>query len=718
MTLPKSPHSKVRQAVSWRGGMSWRYAFGLILFLALLQVGARLVLQMAFFRDSLTFSQALLAHIYGLRFDIRLACLVAGVPLLAGALPWIGAKLHPVSGHWWGARGSLSWFWPSLGALLIGLWSLASYADFGNMAYWQQRLNVGVLFLLQDLGTNSKVLWESYPVIALFLGTTLLVTTSFLILRRWASYLASSSDLSAASALKSLSIRGYKAFLINVGLVALVIFLIHGRWSQYPLRWSDLVRVGHPPAEQLAINPIQNIADTLAYRKPQFDRSATVAAYPTMAAWLQIPPAEAKPLNFSRTPPARTEPFIPKNANVVIVILESLSGYKTSLHGNKLDPTPRLKEMADHGWWFNRFSSAHPFTARGVYSIITSRPDVVAGDTASRNPQAILHKSLIAAWADHQPYYFIGGSTSWANIRGLLTKAVPKIKIFEEENFKTPRTDVWGLSDRNLFYESLEVLNRHNDEKKTPFFAIIQTAANHRPYTIPSDDSDFKVVNRPEAEVLANGMGGGNLEYNAIRLMDHSVAKFMDKARQSNWFDNTVFVFLGDHGTSGDVPSYMPAWLQAKDISGIHTPLILYAPKFLKPKLFDTLGQQADLLPTLIDISGRSTEQRGLGRSLVSERPGQEGMLFSFHVGGSQYAWFDGRYYAKLLDGGNTPKDSKNTDQASKDAAILARVQLYDLSDVSKHQTDIAAQEPLQVKRLGSFLEAYYQTARYLGMNP
>jgi phosphoglycerol transferase MdoB-like AlkP superfamily enzyme len=716
MTYIKSPFGKNRPIPDWRGSLSWRYVFGLVIFLTLLQVGARLILQLAFFRDSLTLGQALQAHFYGLRFDLRLACLVAGVPLLAGAIPWLGAKLHPVTGHWLGAHKTLSWFWPTLGALVIGIWSLASYADFGNMAYWQQRLNVGVLFLLQDLGTNAKVLWDSYPVIPLAIGTTLMVTASFVIIKRWAARLYGMDASTTNPALRTF--KGFKAGLINLSLVALMIFLIHGRWSQYPLRWSDLVRVGHPPAEQLAINPIQNIADTLAYRKPQFDRPATVAAYPTMAPWLGIPTADTKPLNYSRTPPARAEPLIPKDANFVIVILESLSGYKTSLHGNKLDPTPRLKEMADQGWWFSRFSSAHPFTARGVYSIITSRPDVVAGDTASRNPQAILHKSLIAAWADHQPYYFIGGSTSWANIRGLLTKAVPKIKIFEEESFKTPRTDVWGLSDRNLFYESLDVLNRHSTESKTPFFAIIQTAANHRPYTIPGDDPDFKVVEKPEVEVLANGMGGGNPEYNAIRLMDHSVAKFMDKARQSTWFDNTVFVFLGDHGTIGDVPSYMPAWMQAKDIASIHTPLILYAPKFLKQRKFETIGQQSDLLPTLIDISGRSTEQRGLGRSLVSERPGQEGMLFSFHVGGSQYGWFDGRYYAKLLDSGNAAKASKTIDQASKVAAILARVQLYDLSDVSKHQTDIAAQEPQQVQRLGSFLEAYYQTARYLVMNP
>jgi hypothetical protein len=731
---------------NWRGRDLWRYFFRVALLFTLLQVLARLALQVSFFRDSLNLSQALIAHFYGLRFDVRLACLAASVPLLSGSIPWIGRWLHPLTGSLFGPKARLAWFWPGLGAVITALWSFFIYADFGNMAYWQQRLNIGVLFLLQDLNTNGRVLWDSYPVIPLAIGTLVLVITSFTVIKRIAAKLA--ARIQTSNSFTSGSIKGAKAFLINLFLVTIVLFLIHGRWSQYPLRWSDLVRVGHPPAEQLAINPVQNVVDTLAYRKPQFDRQAAEAAYPIMAAWLgvsrkdskQLDPEHSdpkqadpkqpdpkqpdpqkldnKPLNYARTPIPRNEPIFPKEANIVLVILESFSGYKSSLHGNKLDPTPTLKQLADQGWWFSRFGSAHPLTARGVYSIITSRPDVMAGDTASRNQQAILHQSLITAWSNHQPYYFIGGSTSWANIRGLLTKSVPGVKIYEEENFKTPRTDVWGLSDRNMFFESIDLLNRHTLESKKPFFAVIQTAANHRPYTIPSDDSEFKVIDKPEAEVLAQGIGGGNAEYNAIRLMDHSVAKFMERARQSPWFDNTVFVFLGDHGTIGDVPSYMPAWMQAKDMATIHTPFILYAPKFLKPKQFDIFGQQADVLPTLLDMSGRSAELRGLGRSLIAERPGQAGLLYSSQVGGSQYGWFDGRYYAKLSDGGTSSKALEGADSASREAAILARVQLFDLSDPSKKQVNIAAEEPLQAKRLGFFLEAYYQTARYLLVNP
>lgn len=700
------------QRLQWRGDALWRYFFSLVLFFTVLQVGARLVVHLVFLRDDLNLAQALSAYFYGLRFDLRLSCIAAGIPLIAGALPGLGRWLHPLTGRWLGTAGSLAWFWPALGAMLLALWSLVVDGDVGNMAYWQQRLNVGVLFLLQDFKTNLGMVWDTYPVIWLSLLMLALAALGGWAVRRIALRAQAWNLRRRPPGVLQGPGHPLRSLLINTALVLVGLFLIHGRWSQYPLRWSDLVRLGHPPAEQLAINPVQNVVDTLAYRHPQFDRAATVAAYPRMAPWLRVSPADVQALSYARTLPARAQPLIPADANIVIVIMESLSGYKTSLHGNRLDPTPVLKTLADQGWWFSRFGSAHPFTARGVYSIVTSRPDVAAGDTASRNPQAILHKSLIATWQGHQPYYFIGGSTSWANVRGLLTKAIPGIKIFEEENFKTPRVDVWGLSDRNLFYESLEVLNQHASERRTPFFALIQTAANHRPYTIPPDDTDFRRSELSDAEAMKHGFGGGNAELNAVRLMDHSVGKFLERARQAPWFDNTVFVFLGDHGTQGDVPGYMPAWMQAREISIIHTPLILYAPKLLKPQHFDTLGQQADLLPTLVDMSGQRASNRSMGRSLIDERPEPAGLFFNFQVGGLQYGWFDGRYFAKVSD----PRSGDR--RAGKGGVAPPPVQLFDLSQVSGHQVDIAARQPELVRRLGEHLEAYFQTARYSVMNP
>ena len=50
--------------------------------------------------------------------------------------------------------------------------------------------------------------------------------------------------------------------------------------------------------------------------------------------------------------------------------------------------------------------------------------------------------------------------------------------------FSSKPVDVWGISDKDLFMEANKVLAKQDK----PFFAIVQTADNHRPFTIPEAD--------------------------------------------------------------------------------------------------------------------------------------------------------------------------------------------------------------------------------------
>ena len=104
------------------------------------------------------------------------------------------------------------------------------------------------------------------------------------------------------------------------------------------------------------------------------------------------------------------------------------------------------------------------------------------------------------AFKDHRKFYFLGGSASWANIRGLLANNIPGLEIYEEGSYTSPRVDVWGISDLSLFEEANDVL-KNSDE---PFFAIIQTSGNHRPYTIPEDNKGFKILAEDDLELHEN----------------------------------------------------------------------------------------------------------------------------------------------------------------------------------------------------------------------
>ena len=64
------------------------------------------------------------------------------------------------------------------------------------------------------------------------------------------------------------------------GVLLLAIGAVHGKASQYPLRWSDAAALPHGFSQQLALNPLHNLYDTWTFRDQRIDdvRIAAVRA--------------------------------------------------------------------------------------------------------------------------------------------------------------------------------------------------------------------------------------------------------------------------------------------------------------------------------------------------------------------------------------------------------------------------------------------------------
>jgi phosphoglycerol transferase MdoB-like AlkP superfamily enzyme len=216
----------------------------------------------------------------------------------------------------------------------------------------------------------------------------------------------------------------------------------------------------------------------------------------------------------------------------------------------------------------------------------------------------------------YEKLYFLGGSTSWANIRGVLTNNITGLQIFESGYFKSPRVDVWGISDKSLFLEAHEVLRAQTK----PFFAVIQTAGNHRPYTIPREDlQEFTRVEVPDQALKAAGFDS-LAELNAFRYSDYTIRKFIEAAKQAPYFENTLFVFVGDHGIGGNAGTlFPPAWTDQR-LTSYHVPLLFYAPKFLAPQRLHAVASQVDVMPTLAALAGLPHRNTTLGRDLLRQQ--------------------------------------------------------------------------------------------------
>ncbi len=386
--------------------IQWIVLTGFI-FLILMSL-LRLVLVLSFKIPSNTSTPFFNVFLLGLRYDLRDVCIASLLIFLIGSVP----ALHPFEKKW-GRRTSF-FIW----TVLIVVFALFYTIDFANYSYLSVRLRANLLNLLQDTKTSLGLVWQTYHVGWIILALVLL-GAGLLWLVTWMYNIVLSRQKLAT-----------KASRISWGITFFLLMAagIFGRFNQYPLRWSDAFSFENDYAANIALNPFQSFFSSLEFRHASFDMDATKKAYPWMSDYLGVDKPDSSQLGYERviTPPDSIKTNTP---NVVIVICESFSSYKSSMYGNPLNTTPYFDKLCKEGVFFNRCFTPSYGTARGVWATITGIPDVDFINTSSRNPLAVDQHSIINDFTNYEKLYFIGGSTSWANIRGLLTNNIRDIKI-------------------------------------------------------------------------------------------------------------------------------------------------------------------------------------------------------------------------------------------------------------------------------------------------
>jgi phosphoglycerol transferase MdoB-like AlkP superfamily enzyme len=619
--------------------------------------------------DELQRSELFEAFYLGLKFDLRLALFVN--------LPFAALGLWPLLDPFRSPRARRLWlgYFGVTGSLLLLFYGI----DFGHYGYLESRLDASVLRFLFDPRESAGVVWASYPVLRGFAAIALAMGGYLWVLRRLFT--------------RVVAVRPSRPLAARVALVtavaALYAFGIYGKLSWYPLRWSDAYFSTQAFASALSLNPVLYFIETFDNRDLEYDEAALRERYASVSKYLGVERPDADSLDFTRI--AGQRPIDHKPLNVVIVLLESFAYYKTGLSGNPLDPTPNFDAIAKGGVLFPRFYTPHSGTARSVFASVTGLPDIDRSRTSTRNPLIARQNTLLNAFTGWDKFYFLGGSASWGNIRALLSHNVEGLHIYEEGSYSSPRVDVWGISDLDLFVEANRVLSQPREH---PFVAIIQTAGNHKPYTIPENSHGFERSKTPAAEAQRWGFKSvGDLD--AMRLVDHSIGYFFDIARKEKYFADTLFVFYGDHGLPA-TPEHRPAAERQLRLPRYHVPLVFYAPKYLAPRVVDEVASQLDVLPTVVGLAGARGVNSTLGRD-----------LFDPAFANQHYAFTIERLEKNPLLGVITK------DFYLQESADGSQRDLYRLDSPTPRE-DVSAQEPEAMARLEDIAFGLYEAARYM----
>lgn len=551
-------------------------------------------------------------------------------------------------------------------------------ADIGNFSYNHTRINASALNFSEDFIISFKMLWQSYPMIWILAGLIIAVA---LIAR-----LFKKTHVGILKRNLQENII-YKRRWHAVTIIFLV-WCLYGIFSVKPLKWSEAFKFNDNFKSYLALNPLQNFFTTLRFRVPSFDDEKAKKYFPEIADFLQLDATNFSAKSYER----QAEPgskSLESRPNVVLVICESFSMYKSSMSGNPLNTTPYFNELSKQGIFFQRCFSATFGTARGVFAVLTGTPDVQLSEFSTRNIEALNQHTIINNFDDYNKLYFLGGSSNFNNFEGLI-KNIDGVKIYQDGSYKSPQLNVWGISDKNLFLQANDVLKKQDK----PFFAIIQTADNHRPFSIPEEDKDFE-----KRDVLPDTLkkyGFESLpEFQSFCYTDYCFKKFIEAAKQQPYFDNTIFVFIGDHGVEGNASEMYPeAWTSSR-LSDEHVPLLFYAPGLLTPQQRNETVSQIDVLPTLAGMIHQSYINTTLGRDLLNSKSKSDAAFIIHHDEGNIGVVTDKYYYVKNI-----------------------RINTEELVPITPDTLNLSLTQKDSLKRsLSTLTSAIYETSKWMLVN-
>ncbi len=608
----------------------------------------------------------------GFRYDARVVCIFLLLVLVGG----IAGLFRPFTSK--RSKRVLLIFSRFFGILIILFYTF----DFGNFAYLRQRMNASLLSYAEDGAISARMLWQTYPVIKIMIAWSAAFVFIFYATR----YIYIWANRSAETATRRNRVITYlAAFLV----FAVAIF---GRLSRFPLRWSDAYRLNSDYKASLALNPFQSFVSSLKFRHSGFDEAQAKKYYGLMAKELGVQQPDPATLNYLRVNTVN-DSLPAGKPNIVLVVCESFSAYKSSMWGNPLNTTPYFNELCKQGVFYkNCFSPAYG-TARGVWALITGIPDVTSFKTASRNPSLVDQHTILNDIKGYEKFYFIGGSASWANIRGLLAGNIKDLHLYEQEDYHSPPVDVWGISDKDLFLEANDVIKKQT----SPFFAIIQTADNHRPYTIPEEDRPYVTLRNFPKDTLGKYGFWTNEELNAYSYMDYTYKVLIEAARKEKYFDNTIFIFVGDHGIRGIAGDMFPKVWTDQSLTLWHVPLLFYCPSRLRPAVVETKASQVDIMPSIASLAHLPVNNTTLGRNLFAvpsvTDSNKHDHAFVFDFDRSLIGLVDKKYYYEY-------------DLTTKREGVYS---LINNNPAAKEE----AGEPL-VSELRNLAFGYYETSRYL----
>ena len=308
----------------------------------------------------------------------------------------------------------------------------------------------------------------------------------------------------------------------------------------------------------------------------------------------------------------------PQKPNILLIVSED-NGPDLGCYGNKHVYTPNIDQLSAEGVQFNQ--------AFVTYSVCSpSRGTIFTGLYPHQNGQIGL--------ATHKYRMYEGIKTLPKYLReaGYLSGCIGKVHVNPESEIPWDYRPGGLLNGANFgkkkmplyTVKAMEFINQSGDK---PFFLQVNYPDAHFPVQYDVEGLPTKKLESTDVDGPLDYVGA-NSEYlreytanyfNCMNRLDEAVGMLLDSLKTSDKADNTIIIYMGDHGAQfsrGKCSNYEAA---------LKVPFIMHWPKHIKSNIQkEELISTIDLLPTILDLAGAEKPEFLPGKSLMKLAKNEE----------------------------------------------------------------------------------------------
>jgi lipoteichoic acid synthase len=372
------------------------------------------------------------------------------------------------------------------------------------------------------------------------------------------------------------------------------------------------------------------------------------------------------PANAHLQQTARTE-----KKNVVFIHLESTRARSTTPYNEDIDTTPYLDDLSKRSLVAERAYTIVPHTSKAITAVNCGIDPHLVRDITEAEKGGIPAKCL-PELLDEQGYdsvWFSSATEDFENRAQIVENFgyhdFQPVETMDKTGFQ--QSNYFGYEDDIMLQPSKDWLEEHDDR---PFVATYLGVTGHH---------DYRPIYRYGLKDYSEDSALNHYQ-NEVRYLDFFVKNVIDQYKELGLYDDTIFVIYGDHGEGfGEHDLYQHDNTIYQE--GLKVPLIIHEPgRFEDGKRVDTLTDQVDILPTIVDLLGyKVTDGDYPGRSLLTPSNKTRTLFFSCFddyrclasiKGDEKYIYFFGNQPDEVYDLSKDPYEHHDIADQLSDAEL------------------------------------------------